>query len=303
MRILFCSDPLHSRRVDEAYQAEHDAAQSAGAEVSLLDFEALAYENNAEGAVTRVAAAEVQTLGIYRGWMLNVGRYAQLFKALQERGIELINTPEQYAHCHLLPLSYGEIAAYTPKTIWVAKEDFSIDTLATLLKPFGAGPVIVKDYVKSRKHEWAEACFIPSANDTEAAARVTETFMRRQGTDLTGGLVFREFEEFEPLTVHPQSSMPLTREFRLIFWNGKLLTSSRYWDAGDYLGELPPAEKFTAIAGTIPSRFFTMDVARTIRGEWRIIELGDAQVAEMPPGVDALTFYDTLMFYTDLLTL
>ena len=295
MRVLFCSDPLHSRRVDEAYQAEHDAAQSDGAEVSLLDFEALAYENNAEGAVARVAAAAAQTLGVYRGWMLSVGQYAQLFEALQERRITLINTPEQYAHCHLLPLSYGQIAAYTPKTVWAAKEDFSIDTLAALLEPFGAGPVIVKDYVKSRKHEWAEACFIPSASDTEAAAQVAETFIRRQGADLTGGLVFREFEEFEPLTVHPQSSMPLTREFRLIFWNGKLLVSSRYWDAGNYLGELPPAAKFTAIAGTIPSRFFTMDVARTVRGEWRIIELGDAQVAELPSEVDALTFYADLL--------
>lgn len=295
MRPLFCANPLSPRRVDEAYQAEYDAARSAASEVSLLNFEALVYENDAEGAVARVPAANSPARGVYRGWMLTTEQYAQLYNALQERGIGLINSPEQYAHCHLLPLSYAEIAAHTPKTRWTAREDFALGGLAGLLEPFGANPIIVKDYVKSRKHEWTEACLVPSAADIEAASRVVETFIRRQGDSLTGGLVFREFVEFEPLTAHPQSGMPLTREFRLVFLDGEVLTSSRYWDTGDYAGETPPLDKFTAIARTVPSRFFTMDVARTKQGEWLIVELGDAQVAELPPDTDLPTFYADLL--------
>lgn len=38
----------------------------------------------------------------------------------------------------------------------------------TILHEFGDRPVIIKDYVKSRKHEWLGACFIPDASDTKA---------------------------------------------------------------------------------------------------------------------------------------
>lgn len=65
-------------------------------------------------------------------------------------------------------------------------------------------------------------------------------------------------------------------------------------DTGDYAGETPPLEKFTAIARTIPSQFFTMDVAKLKNGGWMIVELGDAQVAELPPETDPRTFYADL---------
>lgn len=291
MKLLFCADPLQPRRIDEAYQAEYEAVIRLGMDVSLISFEALTDEADAEAATARVPAAAAPTLGIYRGWMLTTQQYGRLYDALRKCKIMLINSPEQYAHCHLLPQSYHKVESLTPKTLWIAKEDFALDNLAGLLEPFGANPIIVKDYVKSRKHEWAEACFIPSAADTEAAARVVETFLRRQGESLTGGLVFREFVEFVPLTIHPQSGMPLTREFRLIFLDGEALAVSRYWDSGEYTGEVPPLDKFTAIARTIESRFFTMDVAQTRQGEWMIIELGDAQVAELPPDTDPSAFY------------
>lgn len=294
MKVFFCADPLQPRRIDTAFQDEYEAALSAGADVSLINFEALVSENDPAGAVKQVPVADALALGVYRGWMLTVAQYMQLFGVLQGRGVMLINSPEQYAHCHWLPLSYAQIAAHTPKTIWTPTEKFRISDLAALLGPFGEGPVIVKDYVKSRKHEWAEVCFIPSAADTEAAARVVETFIARQGEDLAGGLVLREFVEFEPLAAHPLSGMPLTREFRLVFLNGEVLSASRYWDSGDYAGETPPLEEFSAIARTIPNRFFTMDVAKLKSGPWMIVELGDAQVAELPPGTDPRTFYADL---------
>ena len=154
--------------------------------------------------------------------------------------------------------------------------------------------MIVKDYVKSRKHEWSEACFIPSAADAEAVERVTRRFLELQGADLNVGLVLREFAEFEPLGVHPKSGMPLTREFRLFFLDGQPIQVSRYWDQGDYAGEAPPLAHFTRLAAAIQSGFFTMDVARTVAGEWLVVELGDAQVAELPEDADAEAFFQHL---------
>jgi hypothetical protein len=91
-----------------------------------------------------------------------------------------------------------------------------------LLRPFGEKPIIVKDYVKSRKHEWNEARYIPSASDRQVVERVVTRFLHVQGEDLNEGLVFREIIDFEPLASHSKSHMPLTREFRLLPYSGVL---------------------------------------------------------------------------------
>src|SRR6478672_7624287 len=53
----------------------------------------------------------------------------------------------------------------------------------------------------------------------------------------------------------------------------------------------PPLEDFTALAKTIPSHFFTMDVALRTTGDWIIIELGDGQVSGLPDQADVKDFY------------
>ena len=85
------------------------------------------------------------------------------------------------------------------------------------IQVFGNSPVVVKDYVKSQKHYWSEAFFIPSANSRESVERVVNRFIELQGEDLNEVLVFREFVEFEPLTVYSKSGMPLTKEFAFLF--------------------------------------------------------------------------------------
>jgi hypothetical protein len=58
---------------------------------------------------------------------------------------------------------------------------------------------------------------------------------------------------------------------------------------------MPAPETFRAVATTINSRFFTMDVAqRQDDGAWQIVELGDAQVAGLPERLDVAAFYEGL---------
>ncbi len=59
------------------------------------------------------------TTAVYRGWMLSVEQYDMLYATLARRGVELINTPEQYRHCHLLPESYELIKPKSPATVWI----------------------------------------------------------------------------------------------------------------------------------------------------------------------------------------
>ena len=59
------------------------------------------------------------------------------------------------------------------------------------------------------------------------------------------GLVFRKFEELQFLTNHSKSRMPLTKEYRLFFFNKKLVAVFNYWDQGEYEEIAIDLNKFT----------------------------------------------------------
>jgi hypothetical protein len=295
MRLIFCSDPLDPRRPDPMYAQEVAAASGLGIAYSLMSFEALLYEQNEQKAVRRVEPSPQEDIGIYRGWMLRLEHYARLYTALTERGIRLVNTPSAYRHCHHLPESYSIIESSTPTTVWMPVNGaVSMEAVMRLLEPFGAKPIIVKDYVKSQKHKWAEACFIPSAADREDVERVVGRFLQLQGDDLNEGLVFREYMEFEPLATHSKSGMPLTKEYRLFYLDGEPILTAPYWEQGDYSAETLPRETFSRVAQKVQSRFFTMDVAKLKDGEYMVVELGDAQVAGLPERADPVAFYTAI---------
>ena len=296
MKLIFCSDPLLLAKPDLAYEVEVSIAESMGLDYALISYEALVDENNPLKAVSRVTKQSTSELGIYRGWMLKPESYKQLFDALKSRNIFLINTPSAYIHCHYLPESYSIIEDYTPKSIWIeTRGEVSITKIMEILSLFGSQPIMIKDFVKSRKHEWEEACYIPCASDTVAVERVVRRFMELQGSDLNEGLVFRGFVEFEPLTAHSKSGMPLTKEFRFFFLDGEPIYSVEYWEEGDYQSIIPPINQFRQVAKNVQSRFFTMDVAKCVNGDWMIVELGDGQVAGLPENADVLAFYKALL--------
>ncbi|MBA3471594.1 MAG: ATP-grasp domain-containing protein [Herpetosiphonaceae bacterium] len=296
MRYIFCADPLTPAAPDPAFAAEVAAVERAGGSYDLIHFERLVDDHSPLAATRRVRAADPPELAIYRGWMLRPEQYAQLYAALQNKGLRLINSPAAYRHCHYLPDSYPIIAEVTPRSVWLPYDaSVTIDQVMALLAPFGDRPVILKDYVKSRKHEWHEACYIPSASDRRAVERVVRRFVGLQGTDLNEGLVFREYRSFEPIGSHRQSGMPLTLEFRCFVLDGSVLATSAYWEEGADSAITPPAALFAPLLAQVQSRFFTLDIARQMDGTWLVVELGDAQVAGLPEPLDPTLFYARLV--------
>lgn len=295
--MIFCGDPFNLRQPDEMYEAEVKAAKTVGFDYALINFEALVNENNPTKAVRQVPTEASTQMGIYRGWMLKPQQYDQLYQALADKGVVLINNPSSYQHCHYLPESYSVIEANTAKSVWLRMDEFSLDKVMELLQPFGTKPVIVKDFVKSQKHYWSEACFIASAANRVEVERVVQRFIELQAEDLNEGLVFREFIEFEPLAIHSKSGMPLTKEFRIFMWKGEPFYVAEYWEEGEYDEIQPPLEPFGEITQKVKSRFFTMDIAKRKGGEWMVVELGDGQVAGLPEKVKAEAFYEALSTY------
>ena len=293
MLLVLCRDPLEPSRPDRAFEAEVAAVERLGLPYVLVDHDALVRHDEPDRIVRRVPPQPESRLAAYRGWMVTPPQYRVLYEALIAKGIRLINDPDQYRHGHYLSENYPVIEGQTPRSLWLTG-DLGIDRIMDALTRFGDGSVIVKDFAKSRKHEWSEACFIPSAADREAVGRIVGRFLELQGEDLNEGLVFREFVEFEPIGIHPRSGMPLTEEYRTFWLDGVPIDWSPYWDEGDGRELRPPIERFSGVAVAVRSRFFTMDLARRRDGEWMIVEVGDGQVSGLPKESDADRFYEGL---------
>lgn len=300
--ILFPSQLFEPRQVEEDFAAQSECARSAGFETHLLDQEQVDAGDYAKaaGAIRRslnraADPAPEHTLALYRGWMLTTTQYESLYAALLAEGVELINSPAAYAHCHLLPESFDVIRAHTPHSVWVpmTPNALRIDAVVAAAAEFGNAPVIIKDYVKSRKHEWNEACFVPKASDLDQLREVVTTFVERQGDSLVGGVVVREFIQLEGVGTHDQSGMPLTREHRVFVFDGEPIANAPYWAGADYAGSAP-LEGFVEVMKSVRSRLFSMDLALGSDGRWRIIELGDGQVAGLLGTISPKDLYEAL---------
>lgn len=306
MLLLFPRDPLNPRKVDAAFEREWRAAKEAGFDVALIRLASHLIDESCPSNVDSVPEGNGET-AIYRGWMMSTVQYATLYHALWKRGWHLINEPDEYRYSHELPSWYPDFELVTPKTVWFSgaycgtgvwglhKDDWP-EIVSEVRRVLGDGPYIVKDFVKSRKHEWAKSCFIIGPDDIE---RVAGHFLKGQGDDLTGGLVFREFEHFKSIGKHTKSGIPLFNEVRAFVVRGHVVRLIPYWgpDEGG-AGITLPTGSHQWDPGCVTrakSNFFTVDLAQCPRSlRWRVIELGDGQVAGLPAHADTDDFYRQL---------
>lgn len=293
-RIIFCNDYLSPNQVDIDFTDEYNAAVKQGFSIELLSFEALE-----KGDIVK-ACQKIKTAGsiekaCYRGWMLTPDLYELLYNHLINKNIQLINTPEEYLNCHYFPYYYPIIKDLTAESIWVAvNNEVNFDEVFAALNIFENKAVILKDYVKSEKHYWHTACYIPNASDKENVKKISNTFLSLRGNALNKGLVYREFLPLAHLVNHSQSDMPLSLEYRLFYFKNELLYAAEYWEEGEYQIEKPNFVPFNALAKAVKSNFFTMDIAQKENGDWIVMELGDGQVSGLPARVNINDFYQKL---------
>lgn len=286
--LLFCSDPLNPRRVDDHFAAQAEAVRTADGTVALLDHDVL-IAGDAAAAVRRVPRS-AGTMW-YRGWMIPVDRYRELAQALSERDCALAVSPECYAKAHELPGWYEFFAELTPRSRWAETKPGEVpgaSVLAGLAGSLGPGAGIVKDYVKSRKYEWDTACFVPDLCDVAALRRVVERFLELQGEYLAGGVVLREFEDF---TVEGGGR---AAEARVWWLDGEPVLVGPHPDDPAVCPE-PDLSAVAPAVSALGCRFVTTDIARRADGSWRVIEVGDGQVSDLPSGVDAMALIGPLV--------
>ncbi|MFJ9641961.1 ATP-grasp domain-containing protein [Streptomyces sp. NPDC101206] len=293
--VLYCSDPLNERRVDAHFATEARQLRADGAAVHLVDHDALS-AGDAERATARVPVGAGPLR--YRGWMLPADRYAELDAALRRRGAQLLTDPDRYRRAHELPGWYTTFAGLTPVSRWLptgpgqAPDPERLAALAAGLPP---GAAVVKDYVKSRKHEWDAACHIPDLADRTALHRVVSRFVELQGEFLAGGVVLRAFEPFGAPGPAPDRAPGEVR----VWWRDgvpRLVTAHPDSPADDFgppgaagagtRPGLPDLDPVRAAVEALDCPFVTTDLALRADGVWRVVEVGDAQVSDVHRDVD-----------------
>lgn len=293
--ILFCENPIQSNLVDEDFNDQFVSASENGFKTLLFNYDDLISADRWSIATNRIKQNEEIASVIYRGWMLTPAQYKILYNQLLSKNYKLINTVEEYQNCHYLPDSLKFIKSRTPQTIFENYEDeSSIETLIEKSKIFGDKAVILKDYVKSEKHHWETACYVKHASDINKLKQSIRKLIELRDKYLNEGIVIREFVELNDLTIHSKSRMPLTEEYRLFFFNKKLVGIYNYWEEGEYSFPKPDIIEFEEIAKGVESNFFSMDIARQKTGALIIIELGDGQVSGLPDSADRNEFYKML---------
>lgn len=305
--VLFPADPLRPRRPDPHYEAEARCVAGLGGGIAVVDHDALTAGGDAGEAVRRVPAGHGPVW--YRGWMLPPAAYEALEAALAERGRTLLTPAAAYARAHELPGWYPCFAGHTPLSAWLpgagtgSGTSTGMPTDAALAEAAerlgGSGPAVVKDYVKSRKHEWAEACYVPDLADRAGLRRVVGRFVELQGEFLAGGVVLRRFERFV------RDADGRAEEARVWWLDGAPVLVGPHPDAPDVLPD-PDLTAVRPLVRALGCRFVTTDLARAAgdadrdRGAWRVVEVGDGQVSDLPWGFDASGLFAALLSATDL---
>jgi len=304
MIVIFPSDPLNSRKIDSAFEREVNAAKIVGLDIGAVNLDG-------ETPHINIRQGDGET-AVYRGWMRTAAQYRMLYSEMWRRGYRLVNTQDEYRYCHELPQWYPDFEGLTPESVWFedplsfedqldgkkAKDSFELDRIITEVDgKLGPGPYIVKDFVKSRKHEWDTACFIP---DIGKLSEITRAFLELQDDDLNGGLVFRQYAPLKRVGTHPKSGAPVHNEVRVWVLSGVPLMVHSYWgpdEGGNNIIEpenLFDDEVGRLLRAPVSSNFYTIDLAQQTNGRWVIIELGDGQVSGLPEHVLAPVLYESL---------
>ena len=261
--LLVPGDPLNSRKVDPHFAAQAEAARELGVVVARIDHDALDRPDEA------VAKVPVGHDAVYRGWMMTAPQYAGFAKALDLRGVTLRTNAEEYRTAHELPGWYQALSLLTPESAWTEGPD--LDALEGAFDQLGGDPVVLRDYVKSMKHYWDEAAYIP---DRAAVRRVAQRFLELREDAFTGGFVLRRFEEFTG------------PEVRTWWIGGRCSLVTPHPDTPDELPTGLDLLEIEPLVATLALPFVTVDLVRRTDGAWRIVELGDGQVSDWPASQD-----------------
>jgi hypothetical protein len=245
MNILYPCDPFNKLLPDAEYLEEFTKATQAGINCFLFSLEDLV---DGKFKIFPKLTESNNYDFLYRGWMLSIDEYKNLFVTAKENKVNLIVDPATYQSCHYLPEWYSLCKNHTPETIIISKTD----DVGTALSKVNWKSYFVKDYVKSLTT--SRGSIAKSVEEVEEIIKLIEHYRGK----LEGGICIREVESFQVDT-----------EDRYFVFKGKVYSN---------IDIIP--EFVQNIASVIKSPFFSIDTIYDKNENMRLIEIGDGQVSD-----------------------
>lgn len=217
--------------------------------------------------------------------------YEALYLDLQSEGFQLIHSPEEHNRCSMLPVWYPFIADITPAS-FVFDELPSAEEVERML----GWPVFIKGERQTSRHSASLSVARNKAEFEDILANWShDPILKWQR------MVCRKFVPLHPVAGGQPGKLPPSCEFRVFFWQRRLMTFGRYWheaeaytiggnDTTSMLGVAQQA------ADRINVAFLAVDVAKTLTGEWIVIEVNDGQESGYA-GADAGTLWRNILIH------
>lgn len=197
--------------------------------------------------------------------------YSQRFETLQDVGVQLIHSPEQYALTSELPRWYSKLSDLTIKSLWF---DGAPDT--DRINDELGWPVFLKGERQTSQHN-------PALARADNPSHLQSVLAQWQQDDVLHWqrVVARQWINLRKIADAVPGRMQVSEEYRCFCWRGSCVGADAYWSYADY--RLDPTDRAAvtdlaeSAARRIDAIFVVVDVARTAEGHWIVIEINDGQ--------------------------
>lgn len=208
--------------------------------------------------------------------LLHIGAvedYAGIEAELKQMGMHLLLSEHEHLCCSTIEKWYPVLEDHTPYT----KIYDELPSIDELLKSFSF-PVFIKGNRQTNRHKKAQ-CII---ENSEAYEKLKAEWKKDKILSWQKVAI----REYVPLKIIDATSypdmVPISYEFRFFYFKGKCMGYGPYWYMGPKYSlpedELKEVLKLTDwAANMLGVTFPSIDVAKTLAGEWIIIEVNDAQ--------------------------
>ena len=201
-----------------------------------------------------------------------INDYENVYNYFAETGLNLINSVEEHNKISLLPNWYENIKEFTPRS----KVFETLPTFEQIKDDFKF-PIFIKGERQTNKHK-KELCIAENRSEFEniLIAWKTDPILNWQK------MIIREFVELKPIEKNLANQLQKSFEIRVFVWFGQILSIGQYWESDnrvqlDRIDENKIKELTEIVFNKLIVPFMVIDFGKTVKNEWIIIELNDAQ--------------------------
>ena len=242
--------------------------------ISVINFEQFNFDSLRE-TLSRKTYQENEIV-FWSGFVPRFEEYELAYHILQNHGLRLINSPEEFAKSEYFNQFYPII------------KDDSIESGITdnleeakIIAKQLHYPVFLKGSIQSLKKLGWKNCIANNDDELEAIFKKLKA-----NIDFSlGKIIIRKYERLNYKEIGG-NGIPKAHEYRFLVLNEQVIDYSYYWN-GENPFELTAQKthELKHLVGEIGAKvnvpYISVDIAETVDNQWKVIEIGDGQFSDI----------------------